>query len=121
SFKEGEYSRIFDTTDFGYRKITIERPLQLNFQASPERIERLNTQKAFTDLATSKKKKTQEKLFEESAGQEQQQAILTMLKTLPGTMFKDRPIFEKELDKTTMRSGLRLTPPLRSQNRCPNF
>ena len=113
SFTDGEYSKIFDTTDFGYRKITIERPLRLNFQASPEHIERLNTQKAFTDLATSKKKKTQEKLFEESAGYEQQQAILSMLKTLPGTMFKDRAIFEKELDKTAMRAGLKLTPPLR--------
>jgi len=113
SFVEGEYARIFDTTDFGYRKITVERPLRLNFQASPERIERLNTQKAFTDLATSKKKKTQEKLFEESAGHEQQQAMLTMLKTLPGTLFKDRAIFEKELDKSAMRAGLKLTPPLR--------
>src|SRR2546430_3431692 len=113
SFTEGEYSKIFDTTDFGYRKITVERPLRLNFQVSPERIERLNTQKAFTDLATSKKKQTQEKLFEESVGHEQQQAILSMLKTLPGTMFKDRVIFEKELDKTTMRSGLRLPPPPR--------
>jgi len=113
SFTEGEYSKIFDTTDFGYRKITVERPLRLNFQASPERIERLNTQKAFTDLATSKKKKTQEKLFEESVGHEQQQAILSMLKALPDTIFKDRAIFEKELDKTTMRSGLKLNPPLR--------
>ena len=113
SFTDGEYSKIFDTTDFGYRKITIERPLRLNFQASPEHIERLNTQKAFTDLATSKKKKTQEKLFEESAGHEQQQAILSMLKTLPGTMCKDRAIFEKELDKTAMKAGLKLTPPLR--------
>lgn len=113
SFTDGEYSKIFDTTDFGYRKITIERPLRLNFQASPERIERLSTQKAFTDLATSKKKKTQEKLFEESAGHEQQQAILAMLKTLPDTMFKDRAIFEKELDKTAMKAGLKLTPPLR--------
>ena len=113
SFTDGEYSKIFDTTDFGYRKITIERPLRLNFQASPEHIERLNTQKAFTDLATSKKKKTQEKLFEESAGHEQQQAILSMLKTLPGTMFRDRAIFEKELNKAAMRAGLKLTPLLR--------
>jgi type I restriction enzyme M protein len=113
SFTEGEYSKIFDTTDFGYRKITVERPLRLNFQASPERIERLNTQKTFTDLTTSKKKKTQEKLFEESVGHEQQQAILSMLKALPDILFKDRAIFEKELDKTAMRSGLKLPPPLR--------
>src|SRR2546421_12555149 len=113
SFVEGEYARIFHTTDFGYRKITIERPLRLNFQASPERVERLTTQKAFTDLVTSKKKKTQEKLFEETTGNEQQQAILSMLKTLPGTLFNDRALFEKELDKTAMRAGLKLTPPLR--------
>jgi type I restriction enzyme M protein len=36
-----------------------------------------------------------------------------MLKALPDTIFKDRAIFEKELDKTTMRSGLKLNPPLR--------
>jgi type I restriction enzyme M protein len=113
SFTEGEYSRIFDTTDFGYRKITVERPLRLNFQASPERIALLNQQKPFQDVAASKKKKTQEKLFEESVGHEQQQSILSMLKTLPETMFKDRAIFEKELDKTAMRAGLKVTPPLR--------
>ena len=112
SFTDSEHSKIFDTIDFGYRKITVERPLQLNFQASPERMARLQQQKAFQDLTISKKKNQQEKLFEESVGHEQQQTVLSMLKTLPGTMFKDRAIFEKELDKTTMRSGLKLTPPL---------
>lgn len=34
-------SKTFDTADFGYRKITVERPLRLNVQTSPERIERL--------------------------------------------------------------------------------
>ena len=37
SFKENGQCRIFKTSDFGYRKITVERPLRLNFQASPER------------------------------------------------------------------------------------
>jgi len=31
AFEEGELCRIFDTTDFGYRRITVERPLQLAF------------------------------------------------------------------------------------------
>jgi len=56
-FKEGKYCKIFDNDDFGYRKITVERSLRLNFQASRERIERLKEQKAFVNLATSKKKK----------------------------------------------------------------
>lgn len=35
---EGEYSKVFRTEDFGYRTITIERPLRLNFAASEARI-----------------------------------------------------------------------------------
>src|SRR2546429_1890568 len=56
SFKDDEHCKIFDATDFGYRKITVERPLRLSFQASLERIARLQQQKGFPDLATSKKK-----------------------------------------------------------------
>jgi len=31
-FKENEYCRIFANQEFGYLKVTIERPLRLNFQ-----------------------------------------------------------------------------------------
>jgi type I restriction enzyme M protein len=37
-FRGGPYSRILRNEDFGYRRITIGRPLRLNFQATPERI-----------------------------------------------------------------------------------
>ncbi len=50
AFEEGEYSKIFNTTDFGYRQITIERPLRLDFQVSDERLEKLKTEKAFEKL-----------------------------------------------------------------------
>jgi type I restriction enzyme M protein len=40
-------SRIFPTTHFGFRKITVERPLRLSFQASAERIARLEEEKGF--------------------------------------------------------------------------
>ena len=113
SFNEGEHSKIFDTTDFGYRKITIERPLRLNFQASPERIARLQQQKAFQDLAISKKKNQQEKAAEEAEGRKQQEAILAMLPRLPDTLFKDRPTFEWVLDSTAKSAGLKLSPPIR--------
>jgi type I restriction enzyme M protein len=39
-------SRIFPTTHFGFRKITVERPLRLNFQASADRIARLEEGRA---------------------------------------------------------------------------
>ena len=41
-------SKLFETTDFGYRRITVERPLQLSFYPHDEaRIEALKTDKAF--------------------------------------------------------------------------
>lgn len=46
-FKEGTRVKIFDTCEFGYRQVTIERPLQLSFQVTPERIELLRQHKLF--------------------------------------------------------------------------
>ena len=39
-FEETAQSKIFPVEAFGYRRITVERPLRLNFQTSPERIEK---------------------------------------------------------------------------------
>ena len=50
AFEEGEKSKIFPTEAFGYRRVTVERPLRLNFQASPERIERMRAEKAIQKL-----------------------------------------------------------------------
>ncbi len=38
NFEETDVSRIFDTTDFGYYSITVERPLRLAFELSDERV-----------------------------------------------------------------------------------
>lgn len=98
-FKEGEHSKIFKNEDFGYRKITVERPLRLNFQASPERIERLKDQTAFANLAVSKKKDKKEREKEEREGKKVQAEVLDALGKLPKTLFKDRALFEAELAK----------------------
>ncbi|MEW8403996.1 MAG: class I SAM-dependent DNA methyltransferase [Candidatus Thiodiazotropha taylori] len=41
AFEENETSKIFATTDFGYRRITVERPLQLLFDLSRENVDQL--------------------------------------------------------------------------------
>lgn len=56
AFEETEHSKIFDTTAFGYRKIRVDRPLRLNFEAREERIARLWDQTAFQNLARSKRR-----------------------------------------------------------------
>jgi type I restriction enzyme M protein len=63
-------SKIFDNEDFGYNKITVERPLRLNFQASAERIERLDDESGFKNLASSAKKDPTVRQQEIEAGQQ---------------------------------------------------
>ena len=113
TFSEGEFCKVFDTSAFGYRKITVERPLRLNFRAIPERIERLLREKAFINLAVSRKKNAEQKAKEEALMRKQQEAMLDALDTMPDTLFKDRPSFEKALDKAVKDAGLKLNAALR--------
>lgn len=98
-FEVSEVSKTFNSTDFGYRKITIERPLRLNFQVIPERIERVKEQTAFINLAVSKKKNPEMRKIEEDAGREQQKLILGVLNGLSDELYKDRNPFELLLKK----------------------
>jgi type I restriction enzyme M protein len=38
AFEPSAISKVFQTTDFGYRRITVERPLRMAFEATPERL-----------------------------------------------------------------------------------
>lgn len=38
AFEDGPNSKIFATTDFGYRRITVERPLRLRFSVTPDKL-----------------------------------------------------------------------------------
>ena len=107
-FEEGEFSKIYPSTQFGYRRITVERPLQLNFQASAERIEQLREERAFAKLAESKKRNPEVKAQEEELGRKQQEKILAMLADLPDVLFKDRPSFEKALKAAGSEHGIKL-------------
>ena len=50
-FENSKVCKIFDTKDFGYRRITVERPLQLSFfPHDEEKLESLKTDKAFKKL-----------------------------------------------------------------------
>lgn len=43
TFEENEHSKIFKTTNFAYRQITIERPLRLKLDFTPEKIKEITT------------------------------------------------------------------------------
>lgn len=93
--------KVFDNTDFGFHKITVERPLRLNFQATAERIARLDLEPAFRGLASSNKKHEKARLEEIEEGQRRQEAIRALLrefgKVTGERLFKNRAEFLSEL------------------------
>jgi type I restriction enzyme M protein len=104
-------SRIFPTTHFGFRKITVERPLRLNFQASSERIARLEEERGFQALAQSKKKGAAGSK-EQAEGRAQQEAIRRLARTLPDTLFTDRDEFERVLETAARKVSVKLVAPV---------
>lgn len=42
-------SKVLENDDFGYRRIVIDRPLRMSFQATEKRIESLDDERAFTN------------------------------------------------------------------------
>jgi len=50
SFEQTAQSKIFPIDAFGYRRITVERPLRLNFQTSAERLGKVLEEKALQKL-----------------------------------------------------------------------
>jgi type I restriction enzyme M protein len=101
-------SRIFPTTHFGFRKVTVERPLRLEFQASPERIARLDDEKAFQGLAQPKKKGAAG-ATEQAKGRALQDSIRTLLQSLPRSPLNDREEFERRLDTAAKKRGVKVT------------
>jgi len=111
-FAQSDISKIFDNDDFGYHRIVVERPLRLNFQASPERIERLQEETGFAKLAESKKKgAAAEREIED--GQALQAAILEAVSKLdPAKVYKNRAKFEVELEKLFRMHELQVSAPV---------
>ena len=110
--EEAVVSRVFATTHFGFRRVTVERPLRLNFQASPERIARLQEERAFQNLTKSKKRGYAADQ-EAAQGRRLQASILELLNGLPDAIVSDRRAFEGTLDDAAKRAGTKLSAPVR--------
>jgi len=106
-------SKIFDNADFGFSKITVERPLRLNFLASPERIRRIEDESAFKNLATSTKKIEQARLEDIAAGRKRQEQIRDLLNAFAQahgeTLYKDRQAFLLDLHELDRAQGVKLS------------
>ncbi len=109
--EERVVSRIFENREFGFLKVTVERPLRMNFEATPERIAKLDEQKAFINLAVSKKHKDAAAVAAEiAAGKELQDTIRDLVAVLtPKGRYMDRDIFERDLKAAANGMDIKLT------------
>jgi len=106
--------QIFRREEFGYRKITVERPLRLNFRTSKERIARLDEQKAFASLVVSKRKKDlKAKLKEEEEGKKFQEQIKRVLRNIDDVLYKDCDKFMAVFEDAFRHTKIKLATPLK--------
>jgi type I restriction enzyme M protein len=113
--RERVCSKVFDNREFGFIKLLIERPLRLNFQASPERIERLKLHSAFIDLAESKKRKDKATIkIEQKVGRELQQSILAALAKFDSSkLYTNRDTFVTDLANALEANAVKASGPIR--------
>jgi len=113
-FKDAKHVRIFDNEDFGYRRITVERPLRLNFAVTEERLARVREVGPFQMLAESRKRKdTKGAEAEIAEGRKTQDAIMAALRTLmPKGVMKNRETFMELVKEVLRDAGVKASAPL---------
>ncbi len=110
-------SKVFNNEDFGYRKVTVERPLRMNFAATEERIARIEEQATFQNLAKSKKRAGPAHDADVTEGRARQEAIRGLLRSLAeetgGAVVRDRESFDEVLRGAEAAADVKLTAPQR--------
>ena len=105
-------TRVFANEDFGYREVTVERPLRLNFAATHERITRIEDERGFQGLAKSRKQPGPAHDAEVAEGQARQKAIRDLLLSLAdqtdGQVVRDQGAFVEQLSNAEQSAGVRL-------------
>ncbi|PKL99029.1 MAG: restriction endonuclease subunit M [Gammaproteobacteria bacterium HGW-Gammaproteobacteria-9] len=94
-FEATPQSKIFPIDAFGYRRITVERPLRLNFQTSAERIAKVLEEKAIEKLEASAR-----------------QRLITALQAMDASVLhRNREQFSKLLKKALSAHSVSLSAP----------
>ncbi|WP_095105780.1 class I SAM-dependent DNA methyltransferase [Pseudomonas sp. Irchel 3E20] len=93
-FEHSAQSKIFPIDAFGYRRITVERPLRLNFQTSAERLGKVMEEKALQKLDSTA-----------------QQQLMAALQAMDASLHRNREQFTKLLKKALNAHGVSLSAP----------
>ena len=107
-------SRIFENREFGFLKITVERPLRMNFQTTPDRIAKLAGQAVFEGLSVFDINDTAKALTEDKAGRTAQDQVRDMLIGIDRAKFyRDLAVFDEDLSHAADIAKIKLNKPLR--------
>lgn len=104
-------SKVFENEDFGFSKITVERPLRLNFEVTPERLARLEEESGFKSLSVSTKKSAAARQAVMFAGKARQQVIRELLQSFAAAghaRYMSREQFVADLKQHASTCGTRL-------------
>jgi type I restriction enzyme M protein len=94
-FEENEHSRIFANEDFGYRTITVERPLRLNFSNAAVRLARIPETAALAKLG----------------GIAVERLTATLVAMGPDRKWNSRTAVQKQLKEALRSAGVELSAP----------
>ncbi len=100
-FTEGPYCKIFDNADFGYRQITVERPLRVCYRATDEGIERALASRTI-----------QKELVGDVDGQ-RRAAFTAVLREAGATPTDDERAATRQIERALEQRHLPATPPVR--------
>jgi len=106
-------SKVLNNQDFGYLKITVERPLRLNFTISRGRIEAFKGTGYFEGLAISKKRKNIAAMdLEISEGRAMQGGLVALLESLlpvfeGADLVQNRDVFEAQIKPAFVDAGIK--------------
>ncbi len=94
----GEYSIIFNNTDFACREVRVERPLRMSFAMRNESLDALKIMKPFLNLTES----------------EQEAILISLTKHLSmGNVWMDREEFVISLSKAMKSENIKITAPIK--------
>ncbi len=97
--------KVFNTTDFGFNRLTVERPLRLRFEVSEDTLAAFTESKAYRALGLSAKGAGDaiEALHE---AEHRQEALLVVLRSLLGSSSTSRKDFAALLNKAFVTAGV---------------
>lgn len=102
--EDADHSRVFATTDFGYWTITVERPLRLAFEVTPERSDALAE-------ACGGGAKGAKGLLKDMDPQRLRKLLQSFAGAHPGARWMDRAVFMPDLRMHLKREGAALPTP----------